>query len=282
MNDNAKRKTINAKLKTFKVFLFKNTPKFCVLGFAFCVLSLSSCKWKVKPTYPADRIAAALRHICAKEYRLRVETRCEGNTLQAFFWRVGLLKSGQMEMRNEAAEALERVLLCATRIALSSDAPLQFIEVRMADVLTGATVTLWRYVPDIRDSMYTRLAEEEYINRLVIEVNTQGSQRLDGREPHWDKPLTMREFLAKQVVLRVKRQSPVGLQAHEDLSQPNTLAVVVDNWPLIERQGAQQKDKVAEVIEKAAQTVIKGYKFNDFHGLVLEDGRGLAVRTWKL
>ena len=74
-------------------------------------------------------------------------------------------------MRKEAADTLEHVFLCATRIALSTDASLDFIEVKMADVLTGATITLWRYVPDIRDSMYQRIGDTEYFNRLVIEVD---------------------------------------------------------------------------------------------------------------
>jgi len=40
-----------------------------------------------------------------------------GSTLQASLLRVGLLKPGQMEMRPEGAEDMERVLLCATRIS---------------------------------------------------------------------------------------------------------------------------------------------------------------------
>ena len=60
----------------------------------------------------------------------------------------------------------------------------------------------------------------------------------ESRTPRWDDPITMEEFLAKQVVLRAKRQSTIGLQAHEDLSEPSTLVVVIDNWPAIELQGA--------------------------------------------
>lgn len=238
--------------------------------------------WHIKPTYPEREIASALKRICEKEYHLPVETRRAGNTLQAFFWRIGLLKADQMEMRPEAAESLEGVLLCATRIALSTDARLQFIEVKMADILTGATVTLWRYVPDIRDSMYERMAEDEYINRLVIEVDTQGPRAALGQTPPWDKPLTMAQFLAKQVVLRAKRESPVGLQAHEDLSQPSTLVVVIDNWSSIAQQGDQQKNKVADLLQKSVTQVLNGYRFEGFRGVVLEDSRGSALRSWKI
>lgn len=238
--------------------------------------------WRLKPTYSGDRVASSLRKMCLKEYHMTVEARRQGNTLQTFFWRVGLLKTNQLEMRPEAADAMERVLLCATRVALSTDAPLQFIEVKMADVLTGATVTLWRYVPDIRDSMYERMAEEEYINRLVIEVDTDEQRRIEGRLPRWDTPITMSQFLAKQVVLRAKRQSPVGLQVHEDLSRPATLVVVIDNWSSIEKEGPQEKAKIVEAIEKSANTVLSGYGYHGFHGVVMEDSRGSALRSWTL
>ena len=236
----------------------------------------------LKPTYASNQVALALKKMCASDYHMTVEARRQGNTLQTFFWRVGLLKSNQQEMRNDAAEALERVLLCATRIALSTDAPLQFVEIKMADVLTGATVTLWRYVPDIRDSMYTRMAEDEYINRLVIEVDTDAQRNIQGHNPQWDPPITLAEFLAKQVVLRAKRQSPVGLQAHEDLSQPSMLVVVIDNWPAIQQQGLQQQTKVTDLLEKSSKDVLHGYGFEGFHGVVLEDGRGSALGSWKL
>jgi hypothetical protein len=236
----------------------------------------------IKASYPANQIDSALKQMCVHDYHMSVEARHQGNNLQAFFWRVGLLKTNQLEMRNEAAEALERVLLCATRVALSTDAPLQFVEIKMADVLTGATVTLWRYVPDIRDSMLTRMSEDEYINRLVVEMNTEAQRNIQGRNPPWDTPITMPEFLAKQVVLRAKRLSTVGLQAHEDLSQPATLVVVIDNWPAIEKQGVQQQTKVTDLLERSSKDVLHGYGFEGFRGVILEDSRGSAVGSWKL
>ena len=114
---------------------------FCIFNFAF-LIAASACRFK--PTYKASEIANELKKMCSHDYQMSVETRHVGNNLQAFFWRVGLLQPSQLEMKPEAAESLERVLLCATRISLSTDAPLQFLEVKMMDALTGATVTLWR------------------------------------------------------------------------------------------------------------------------------------------
>ena len=247
------------------------------------VTMIVGCKsWKT-PTYKASQVAQSLRKMCAHDYKMTVETRHVGNNLQAFFWRVGLLRSGQLEMQPEAAESLERVLLCATRISLSTDAPLQFLQVKMMDALTGATVTLWRFVPDIRDSMYTRLPEDEYINRLVVEFDTSVAEKhREWKEVHWDPPMTMPEFLAKQVVLRVKRQSPLGLQAHEDISNPAKLIVVLDNWSSIEKQGTKQQQKVTDLVEKTAKKVMSGYRYKGFREFELKDPRGLALKSWAL
>jgi hypothetical protein len=258
-----------------------------VLGLSLAIITIIGCKsWK-KPTYKAEFVAQELRKMCLHDYKMTVETRHAGNTLQAFFWRVGLLRSGELEMQPEAAEALERVLLCATRISLSTDAPLQFLEVKMMDALTGATVTLWRFVPDIRDSMLTRMSEDEYINRLVIEFDTGASinpleRARDWQEVSWDAPLTMQQFLAKQVVLRVKRSSAISVQAHEDISNPSKLVMVVDNWSAIEKQGSKQQEKVTTLAEKTAKTVLHGYRYKGFHDFELKDQRGMALKSWAL
>lgn len=243
----------------------------------------AGCNWKVKPTYRASEVAVDMRKLCSKDYHISVEARRRGDTLQAFFWRVGLLRSGESEMKPEAADALEKVLEAAARVSLSTDAPLRFVEVKMADVLTGATVTLWRFVPDIRDSMYTRIPMEEYLNRLVIEMKPEAPiPDREWKEVQWDPPITMGQFLAKQVILRAKRDSPVGLQAHEDLSRPSTLVVVIDNWPVIAKKGASQKEKVEKVVEKTARKVMHGYQFGGFSEAVLRDSRGAILQSWRL
>jgi hypothetical protein len=175
-------------------------------------------------------------------------------------------------------------------VALSTDASLDFIEVKMADVLTGATITLWRYVPDIRDSMYQRIGDTEYYNRLVIEVDSGGgSAGAHRRAPsrpvpfqgmNWDKPMTMAEFLAKQIILRARREGGEGLQAHADLSQPATLDVVIDNWTVIEEEGPEHAAKVTDSVHKSAEEVLTGYRFHGFRGMTLRDSEGAALGSW--
>jgi hypothetical protein len=244
----------------------------CVMG----MLGLAACQFKLDPTFPALRVAQDLRKMCLNDYKMTIQARSQGTSLQSFFWTVGMMQPADGEMRPEAAESLQRVLLCATRIVLSTDATVEFVEIKMADVLTGDTIKVWRYVPDIQDSMHTRIGEEEYFNRLVLEVEPGTTAHSEGHEIVWDEPMSLPEFLAKQIILRAKRQSP-GLQAHEDLSNPATLTVVIENWPAIVRQGDQQKASVTDAVDKIARDVLKGYRYKGFQGIDLQDSHGLAL-----
>jgi len=262
----------------------KGTSNFCHFTFAFCLLtfSLPGCKWKIHPTFPASQIADSLQQMCSRDYKLPVETRQIDKTLQAVVWKVGLFSGRTYDlqgMRKEAADTLDHVFLCATRIALSTDAPLEFIEVKLADVLSGATITLWRYVPDIRDSMYQRIGDTEYFNRLVIDVHVDKKHAL-GAGLSWDKPMTLAEFLARQIISRAKREDGEALEAHVDLSQPATLGVVIDNWSAIEEEGPEHAAKVEDYVHKSAKEVLKGYQYNGFRGMILRDQDGAALRSW--
>jgi hypothetical protein len=148
--------------------------------------------------------------------------------------------------------------------------------------LSGATVTIWRYVPDIRDSMYQRIGDTEYFSRLVIEINVDKKHGSKGNDARWDKPISMAEFLAKQIILRARRDGGDTLQAHADLSQPSNLSVIIDNWSAIEEEGPASVAKMTDAVHKSAQTVLKGYRFNGFRGLTLRDNHGVAVGSWTL
>ncbi len=257
-----------------------------VLVLCLLALALPACRWKLRPTFPASRIAASLRRMCSTDYKLSVEARLEKKVLQALVWKVGLFKGESHELQGlnrDALDAIDHVLLCATRIALSTDAPLDFIEVKIADVLSGSTVTLWRYVPDIRDSMYQRIGDTEYFNRLVIEIHPGPEGEVPRKlDQPWDRPVTMAEFLAKQIISRARRNGADTLEAHADLTEPATLDVVIDNWSSIKEEGPESAKKVTDLVHKSAEKVIQGYRFHGFHGMILRDNEGVALKSWSL
>ena len=90
------------------------------------------------------------------------------------------------------------------------------------------------------------------------------------------------EFLAKQIILRARRDGGETLQAHADLSQPAMLGVVIDNWTSIQEEGPDRAAKITDQLHRSAQTVLKGYRFRGFHGLTLRDAQGVALNSWPL
>lgn len=248
------------------------------------LLPLAACK--VRSSFPKDRVALSLKQMMAHDYHQGIETHRDGNTLQAFFWWPGLIRPGEQDLQPQAMEALEKALLCATRVALSTDAKLDFIEIKIGDAFTGTTVSLWRYFPDIRESLYQRLPQEEYFNRLVMDVQSRNNLTAE-KIPHWDAPITLPEFLAKQVIFRAKRQVALGgvqggVQMHEDLSNPESLVMVIDNWAAIARLGEDKESEVADMLHRTAQTVLSGYRFHGFQDIVVQDSRGASLRSWVL
>ncbi len=255
--------------------------------FAVGVIALSACR--IKATYPASRLAISLRNICAKEYKLDIETRQTERSLQAHVWKIGLFRGDTEDlqgMSRESMKSLQDVLLSATRIALSTDADLDFIEIRVADVLTGASMTIWRYVPDIKDSMAQRYGEMEYFSRLVVDVKPgdkvtkAADKKLLLGQIRWEQPISLAEFLAKQVLMRARREGAERLLAHVDLSEPSTLGVVIENWAALKEDEPEEAVKMTDAVHRSAQKVIQGYGFNGFRNLVVRDGRGTALQRW--
>src|SRR5690242_10590074 len=43
----------------------------------FLLIALNGCDWKLKPSFPADRLAPELRRLLHQDYKLSVDTRFE-------------------------------------------------------------------------------------------------------------------------------------------------------------------------------------------------------------
>lgn len=232
------------------------------------------------PTYPKATLVEDLKKMCSKEYRLDVQARVKDGSLQVFYWQPGLMNTDG-EVRASAADAVNNVFVCATRAALSTDAKLDFIEVKVVDIVTGSSLTLWRNIRDIHRYFQDSISAGEYLNRLVVDFNSDAAQASDGRIVKWSAPLTMAQFLAKQAISRARKDNPM-LQAHEDLSDPAKLVVVIDNWSTFVEAGQNHSTQAADGVEKTVNSVIKRYRFDGFNGVVLQDPRGMALRSWRL
>jgi len=252
----------------------KNAPAFksTLLLLSVGVFTLAGCKKIFGPTYPGAKIAESVVEISATDYKRMVEARRIGQSLQIMTTYTGEVESALTGIDKGAADVLDDVLQAATRVTLSTDKPPEFVEVFLRNPLTGATFGIWRYVDDMKRFMHTGLPTMESMERMVL-VHDEVE---DGR---WPRPVSFPEFLARQVVQRVKRQA--GVEAREDLSEPDTLGIVLEGWPAT--SDAAARDLAIEAVGQSTKTVLQSYRLNGFRGIVLKDGStGTLLRRWAL
>ncbi|MBL8024124.1 MAG: hypothetical protein JNK54_07585 [Elusimicrobia bacterium] len=153
-------------------------------------------------TFPADRLPEAVRALCLKEQKVEVEARLVGKTLALSCDLEGLIGL-DLDFKKEALETLEGVMLSGTRASLSTDATVDFLFMRVRDSRLGSSITLLRYIPDIKGLIYMRYSRADFEDRLVIE--TDGEEDPETADALWHD-ITMPEFMARLISSRLHRQ----------------------------------------------------------------------------
>src|SRR3712207_6141900 len=93
-------------------------------------------------------------------------------------------------------------MLSSTRVALSSDADVQFLVVKLRDARLGTTITLLRHFPDIKSFYYMQISRSDFDDRLVMETGASEAEEGAAR----GRDITMTEYLARLMASRLTRQ----------------------------------------------------------------------------
>lgn len=154
-----------------------------------------------KPTYGRADLTQSVKELCRKEYELNVDARLVGKTFYVHTVLDGLV-GRDLGLQQETLKKLEGAMLNTTRVALSTDAGLDFLVVKARDSRLGVTVTLLRYMPDIKSLIYMRISRSDFEDRLALETENS----LEPEAPDSWRDLTMTEFMARLVASRLQRQ----------------------------------------------------------------------------
>lgn len=258
----------------------KNAPARNIgVAILLAALGLAGCKKMFGPSFPGEKLAESVVQLCVKEYKRQdVSARREGGSLQVLTPFEGEVESDLSGLDKAASDLLDDLLQAATRVVLSTDDPPEFVEVILRNPVTGATFSIWRYVGDVRRFMFTELPTLESVERMVM-VREEG---FAGEVPEgllWPRPVTMPEFLGRQLAQRLKRHA--GVEAREDLSTPGELGIVVENWDDLPKLGKAQ-ESVLRWLQDSSRTVLGSYRYGGFQGVVLLNGRGVTLSRWSL
>jgi|GEM_PF-3681796 hypothetical protein len=159
--------------------------------FVFLAFACIGCQGK--STYSRANAIEAIKAICKKEYNItNVAVKIQGRTLAVllpaeniFSFAIpaagattnvqDMLKS--ITISKETAEALNKVVLAISRVALSSGEDLDFYTVIVQEKsLFGLEIVMTRYVPDLRHFLYGDISRGEFFEKRMhfeIRINPQ-------------------------------------------------------------------------------------------------------------
>jgi hypothetical protein len=172
------------------------------LGLLFTSCILSACQ----ATYPAANLTTIIPRIAKAETNLDVTAQIVGKTLWVYFPSKNLVDPATMTWNTPGLEDVSKIMTIAHRVALSTDAKLNFLATIGADnAHFGLEFVSIEYIPDLKEVMMERFSRGEYILRSVRDIGYNPDALEDptgsGRRFH---DITFDEFIGLQILHRAK------------------------------------------------------------------------------
>ncbi|MDD5174559.1 MAG: hypothetical protein PHV48_07050 [Candidatus Omnitrophica bacterium] len=221
------------------------TKKFLLLliiNYTLCAI-LCGCT----STYPGDKIRESIVKICKQEYKSDVLVETTGRTM-VIYLPLSNLMDFSFALTKEASEKINDVIFSAARVALSTDARINFYCVIAHDIkMPELQIIIIKSVEDVKRLFANDISRGEYMKRMLIDLRWSPQAKkeqvvkevfsrmnLDPKwqdqvmtdffksEPtslgdigYWDnkfyiKDITVPEFLAEQIANRVKLEFREG------------------------------------------------------------------------
>ncbi|HXV19313.1 MAG TPA: hypothetical protein VD883_04470 [Candidatus Omnitrophota bacterium] len=244
---------------------------FTLLFVAVCFLTSCGPKY----TYPAEQVPQSIQNIAKKEYKMDLEARVTGTTVGAVLY-TDMLVDEKGQIPKEVYEKMGKAMQVITRVALSTDLPLEFCTVSLRDQKSANELVITRSLEDTKRANADVIGVEESINRTLF-----GQSRYKSEAPEpaaYDlKEIKIEVFLTEQIVQRI-RLSFVK-DGKDELAQPFVLVdgtyqvkdgERVFDFSLIALKFTSPKEMIMNVF-KTATEVLKGYKFQNYDKIEIQD-----------
>ena len=233
-------------------------------------------------TYPASSVPKAIEDICHEEYRFDVQARVAGKTVGALL-AIDFHADSNGQIPKEVHEKMGKVMQAVTRVALSTDLPLDFCTVIVRDKNQGHELAITRSLDDTKRANAEALGMEESMSRTVF---AQGKVA-PGTDAFVLKEVTLENFLTEQIVQRVrfnfskgsKSQDPEEELQEEIAAQP---VILVDGsfyqahgtrtfrFSILSLKSTEPKETLLGVL-KTVNDVLQGYQVTAFDGIEIQD-----------
>ena len=168
---------------------------------------LSGCS----ATYPKDRLIDSVVSICKQEYHVDVKAAVEGRTMAIYLPLTDLMDSS-FNLSKPASDKINDVIFTAARVALSTDAKVDFYCVIAHDIkMPELQVIIIKGVDDVKRLFASDISRGEYMKRMLIDLRW---------SPQAKKEQVIKEIFAKmnidpkwqdQVMADFFRSQPAGI-----------------------------------------------------------------------
>ncbi len=228
-----------------------------------------------KYTYPADKVPESIEKLCRKDYDLEIRAGIVGTTVGALMVVDSLLdKEGQIP--KELNEKMGKVMQVVTRVALSTDLPLDYCLVVIRDKTQPYQLMITRSLDDTKRAYADVIGIEESINRTLF---GQDKYELvdDSQPPFVIEEVKQENFLTEQIVQRIRVN--YTKDAKDDLEKA---LVMVDGhfesstgkrifrFSLIALRGDESHQALLGIF-KTVNQVLAGYQFTGFDSVEIHD-----------
>ena len=165
------------------------------------------------PTYPKERLTEALQSLFASEH-LNANVRVVDHTVAVQLRYPGSLvqHGNQIGIGPAFNDAAHKAIQSLHRVVLSTNADIRFYVVLISDPKTpGASLTLVRYLDDVRRANANMLDTPEMYARTVFELNATGPEPLTLAQ-YVPRDIRLEEFLSWQLARRIQTALAETLQ----------------------------------------------------------------------
>ena len=236
-----------------------------------------------KYTYPAEKVPKAVEEICAKENQINVKTRVVGKTLGALV-HVNSITDNTKQISKDTNDKMGKVMQALTRVALSTDLPLDFTVVVIRDRASNNEFIVIRAVDDTKRANAEMIGVEESINRTVF--GQQKYMPVAGEHNSFVlKEVTLENFLADQIVQRIRfnlsKEAKEAKETKEE-SLPIQSLVLADGsyekaddkkifqFSIIDFKKEASNNTLSSIFT-TVNRVLEGYSFDAFDEIQIKD-----------
>lgn len=241
---------------------------------SFVLLLFAGCGPKY--TYPANDVPKSIEAVGRKEFKIESTARVVGKTVGAVVY-LDTLVDAKGQVPKEVHETMSKVIQTVTRVALSTDLPLDFCTVILRDRQHANELVITRYLDDIKRANAEVIGIEESMKRTIF-----GQERYnpgaEGPDSFVLKEIKLENFLAGQMVQRIR----FGQSKESSQEETPKNSILIDGT-FDEEAGkrsfrfsmisvkSEDPQKVILDVFKTINGVLQSYSFSGFDTIELQD-----------